>query len=134
MWPRVVEVMLACWLAVSPFVFRYPDDRPLMWSHDYVAAVLLATFALLSFIRQTRQAHLLELLLAAWLIGYGWATASGVHDAPRQNWVVLGLLILMLAIIPSDCVKPPLAWQEWNKRHGIGGERPEEPYGTRAGR
>ncbi|HEX6985029.1 MAG TPA: SPW repeat protein [Planctomycetaceae bacterium] len=131
MWPRTAEVMLACWLAVSPFVFRYSGDRPLMWWHDYVVATLLAGLALVSFVQQTRRAHLFELLIAAWLIGYGWATTDGIHDAPRQNWVCVGLLLLMLAIIPSDCVKPPLAWQEWNKRHGIGGDRPEDPYGRR---
>lgn len=132
MWPRTTEVMLACWLAISPFIFRYPGDKPFMWWHDFVVALLIATFALVSFVSQTRRAHLLELFIAAWLVGFGWATASGIHDAPRQNWMVLGLLLLMLAIIPSDCIKPPVAWQEWNKRHGIGGERPEEPYDVAA--
>ena len=132
MWPRTVEAMLACWLAISLFVFRYPADEPLLWWHDWICAFLIATLALLSFVDQTRRAHLLELLSAAWLIGHGWWTASGIHDAPRQNWIVLGLLLLMIAIIPTDCVNPPHAWQEWNKRHGIGGERPEDPYGTHA--
>lgn len=27
MWARVVEVMLGCWLAVSPFVFRHSADE-----------------------------------------------------------------------------------------------------------
>ena len=121
--------MLACWLAISPFIFRHPDDATELWWNDWICALLIGGFALASFVDQTRRAHLLELLVAAWLIGYGWVTASGIHDAPRQNWMVLGLLILMLAIIPSDCVKPPVGWQEWNKRHGIGGEKPEEPYG-----
>lgn len=131
MWPRTVEVMLALWLATSPFTFRYPGDQPGLWWHDVIIAVLLAALALVSFVHQTRRAHLLELLIAGWLIGYGWLTAADVFDAPRQNWMCLGLLLLMLAIIPSDCVKPPYRWQEWNERHGIGGPRPEDPYAAR---
>lgn len=129
MWPRTVEFMLACWLAISPFIFRYEGEQLHLWLHDFIVAGLIAALAVISFVRQTRRAHLLELLIAAWLIGYGWYTSSGIHDAPAQNWMVLGLLLLMMAVIPSDCVKPPLGWQEWNKRHGIGGEKPEDPYG-----
>ena len=128
MWPRTVEVMFALWLAISPFVFRYPGDQPGLWWHDFIVATLLAGLALVSFVHSTRRAHLLELLVAGWLIGYGWVTANGVHDAPRQNWMCLGLLLLMTAVIPSDCVKPPYRWLAWNERHGVGGKRPEDPY------
>lgn len=131
MWPRTVEFMLACWLAISPFVFRYPSEELHLWLHDFAVSFIIAALALLSFVQETRRAHLFELIVAAWLIGYGWVTSSGIHDAPAQNWMVLGLLLLMMAIIPSDCLKPPVAWQEWNKRHGIGGDRAEEPDGHR---
>ena len=132
MWPRTVEAMLACWLAVSAFIFRYPDQPAHQWWHDWIVATLILVFALMSFVRQPRRAHLLELLVAAWLIGYGWATTDGIHDGARQNWICLGLLLLMLAIIPTDCIKPPYAWLDWNERHGIGGKRPEDPYGRQA--
>lgn len=120
MWPRTIEVMLACWLAISPFIFRYPTDDALLWWHDWICASIIAVFALVSFVQQTRRTHLLQLLVAFWLMGHGWITASGIHDAPRQNWMVLGLLLLMIAIIPSECVKPPVAWQDWNRERGIG--------------
>ncbi|MGC1273775.1 MAG: SPW repeat protein [Planctomycetaceae bacterium] len=128
MWPRTVEVMLACWLAISPFIFRYPADEPRLWWHDYIVATLLAVFALASFAHRLRRAHLFELFIAAWLIGYGWMTSSGVHDAPRQNWMCVGLLLLMLAIIPTDCDRPPPAWRRWNRRHGLVGDDLEDPY------
>lgn len=128
MWPRTVEVMLACWMAVSPFVFRYPGDATRLWWHDYIVAVLLATFALASFASRLRRAHLLELLLAAWLIGYGWLTTSGIHDAPRQNWMCVGLLLLMIAIIPTECDRPPIAWRRWKHARGLGGGEPDDPY------
>jgi hypothetical protein len=117
MWPRVVEAMLGCWLAVSPFVFRHPGDRPVLWGTDWVAAALILGLALLSCVRQTRRAHLLELLVAGWLIGFGWATSSGLAEPAKQNWILVGLLVLMLAALPTDCDRPPLKWQEWNERH-----------------
>ena len=117
MWPRTVEVMLACWLAISPFVFRHPVDRPVLWWTDWVAAAAVAGLALLSYFRQTRRAHLLELLVAGWLIGYGWWTSSGGLGEPaQQNWIVVGLLLLMLAIIPTECDQPPVRWREWDGR------------------
>jgi hypothetical protein len=29
----------------------------------------------------------------------------------------VGLLVLMLAVIPTDCLRPPERWREWNERH-----------------
>ena len=119
MWPRTVEVMLACWLAISPFVFQHPLSKTFWSWNDWGTAILIATFALLSFVHQTRRAHLLELLVAAWLIGLGWVTSSGGLGAPaQQNWICVGLLILMTAIIPGDCDRPPERWREWNRKHG----------------
>lgn len=119
MWPRTVEAMLACWLAISPFVFQHPDSKRMWWWNDWITAALIITFALLSFVHQTRRAHLLELVVAAWLIGFGWASATGGLGAPaQQNWICTGLLILMTAVIPSNCVRPPERWQAWNRQHG----------------
>ena len=30
--------MLALWLMISPFVFRYPGDQPGLWWHDFIVA------------------------------------------------------------------------------------------------
>lgn len=129
MWPRVLEIMLACWLALSPLIFRYPTGESWLWWHDYMVATLIAVLAMLSFAPPLRRAHLFELLIAAWLIGYGWITSDGIHDAPRQNWMCLGLLILLTAIIPTDCDRQPVAWRRWYKERGIGGHTTADPYG-----
>jgi len=128
MWPRTVELMLACWLAISPFIFRYPAEASRLWWHDFAVATLIGVLAFASFARRWRRTHLLELLIAIWLIAYGWITAEGIHDAPRQNWMCLGLLLLMVAIIPTDCDQPPYAWQEWNRQRGLKGDRPQDAY------
>src|SRR5207247_2056429 len=48
MWARVVEVMLGCWLAVSPFVFRHPAEERAWWANDLICALLVVALALLS--------------------------------------------------------------------------------------
>src|ERR1700733_6050280 len=72
MWARVVEFMLACWLAISPFIFRYPGNDMFLWANDFVCASLVALFALLSFWHPLRNIHLLTLGVALWLWCMGY--------------------------------------------------------------
>ena len=112
--------MLAVWLAISPFIFDHPADKPLWWWHDWIVALLIATLATISFVHQTRYAHFLEVLVAAWLIGFGWVSATGGLGAPAmQNWMCVGLLILMTAILPTDATSTPEAWRKWYREQGI---------------
>ncbi|MGE0756204.1 MAG: hypothetical protein AB7O38_04255, partial [Pirellulaceae bacterium] len=57
MWARVIEFMLGCWLAISPFVFHHGDNW-LRWTIDWAAAVLVVTLAVLSYWPPMRRAHL----------------------------------------------------------------------------
>jgi len=43
MWSRIVEAMLACWLAISPFVFAFGDDDTLLWINALAGAALVLT-------------------------------------------------------------------------------------------
>jgi hypothetical protein len=109
-WARDMEVALALWLAVSPFVLRHPAGSS-SWIHDLGCASLLLVLALLSYGRRTRRAHLLELLLAAWLIGKGWMDAADAATAASQNHVIVGLVLAMLAIVPTEANRPPRGWR-----------------------
>jgi hypothetical protein len=102
MWPRVVEVMLACWMAMSPFVFGHPARATSLWAHDFLCAAAVAVFALLSFWKRTPRAHLLVAAVGTWLAVFGWISASDPPSAATQNHIVTGLLLLMLGIIPED--------------------------------
>ena len=110
MWARVVEFMLACWLAVSPFVFQHAGDQVVLWAIDLTAAALIGGFALLSYWPPTRHLHLLTALLACALIGYGRFGAGGEPPPALQNHIVVGLLLLMFAIIPNHASRPPNSW------------------------
>src|SRR5689334_12425148 len=100
MWARVVEFMLACWLALSPFILRYPAEDTFLWANDFLCASLVALFALLSFWHLLRKMHLMTLGIALWLWGIGYTSYPEAASPAQMNSVVIGLILLMLAIVP----------------------------------
>lgn len=112
MWARVVEFMLACWLALSPFILHYPSDHYL-WASDLTCASLIALFSLLSFYGPLRKIHLLNLGVALWLWSLGYQNYPELALPPQENSVTVGLLLLMLAIIPTHSHLPPRPWRKF---------------------
>ena len=122
MWARVVEVMLGCWLAISPFIFRHPAEQTALWINDLACAFAVVLLALLSFWRPLRHAHLAISGVALWLIAFGYLAAPYPPPPASQNNTIVGLLLLMLAIVPNQAFAPPASWREYLAR-----ERPSSP-------
>lgn len=119
MWSRVVEVMLACWLAISPFFFDTAGDESHPWIKTYVCAAAVMILSLASMARRFDKAHLGILLVSAWLAvpalrGIGTALPSPVV----QNHFLIALLLTMLAVLPSRSLEPPRSWLEHHARAG----------------
>ena len=111
MWARHLELALGCWLALSPFVFRHAPEATWLWINDLTAALAVILLALLSHGRGLRRAHLLVLPVALWLLALGWWCARGEPTPASQNHIVIGLLLIMLGIVPSDASQPPPGWR-----------------------
>lgn len=112
MWARVVEFMLGCWLLCSPFIFpaQHRADGP-HWLYDFAAGGLVITLSLLAFLEQFRFAHLGTLALSLMMIlGPRILLAPEISPA-GQNFMMIGFLLLMFAIVPSQAAQPPRAWQ-----------------------
>jgi hypothetical protein len=58
------------------------------------------------------RAHLLNILVALWLLGFGYFGFGEPAPPAAQNNIVVGLILLMLAIIPSEATLPPKGWRE----------------------
>lgn len=117
MWPRVVELLIAVWLAASPWVLPMPAGaESSLRANALACAALTALFALLSFRATLEKAHLLSLAVAAWLIGIAFAAPNPPPPAMYQNFVVVGLLILLVAVLPSRASEPPRAWREFYQK------------------
>ena len=110
MWARVFEFSIACWLAMSPFIFSYTKPSWL-FVNDFTCSFLIAFFSLLSFHHRLFRMHLFNLALALWLIGLGFCASEAPAAPPLQNYIVLGLILGMIAIVPSHSYLPPKSWQ-----------------------
>ena len=113
MWPRLLEVALGVWLAVSPFVLGSGAHDAGRLTHDLAVGGYVVLFALASFRVRLERAHLLSLLAAAWLIVFGWLRFEEDPRAIAQNHMLLGLTLLMTAVLPTDALRPPRAWRRY---------------------
>lgn len=125
MWARHMELMLGLWLAAGPFALRHPGDVPALWIHDFACASVLVAVSLAAHWPPLRRLHLVFLPVAGWLVAAGWwqTWGAGVHPLPAyQNWILVGLLLAMFAIVPSEASQPPPGWrpQESDPRRGEG--------------
>lgn len=107
---RHAEFGLGLWMLVAPFVFGHARDPGLL-AHDLVLAALLLIVPLLCYHRALERLHLLLLLVAAWMIGFGWWHVRGDPLPAYENHVLVGMCVLMTAIIPSRATEPPRAWR-----------------------
>lgn len=116
MWARIVEFTIACWLALTPFIFRIPSNECFYWMSNFVCAILIALFSLLCFHRHLRKMHLFNLIVGFWLIGLAF-TVKEVPIAPHlQNGILVGVILLMLGIIPSESELPSPHWREFDSK------------------
>lgn len=115
MWARVMEFALACWLALSPFIFRYDESGHDLLLNDLVCAFLITVWAFLSFWRPLEKIHLLNIPVALWLIGLAFVQESAPPPPPYQNYILVGVLLLVFAIIPSRASDPPQGWSTYVK-------------------
>lgn len=113
MWARTAEVMLALWLAISPFVFAIDASRPLWWGIAFASATLVLFFSLLSFWRPARRAHVGTLITGVGLAGFGYFAAAAPSPPALQNFLITGLLLVMAGIIPSFASRPPAKWEQF---------------------
>lgn len=116
MWARSIELMLAVWLALSPFVFQYSRDDSFFWVNSFACAFLVTLFSFLSFWHFLRKMHLLTIGVALWLWSLGYSTFPDKTSLPLENSVVVGLLLFMLAIVPSGSSQLSDSWQEFIKK------------------
>jgi hypothetical protein len=109
-WARDLELAAGSWLGISPFVLAGPGDVGAR-VHDLACAAAVVVLALVSRRNPRLRAHLVELPIAAWLVVYGGLAARQEPSAVSQNHIVVGLLLAMLAIVPTRATRPPAGWR-----------------------
>lgn len=115
MWARVVEIMLGCWLAVSPFVFRHGGEETVLWVVDWSAAVAIVVIGLVSYWPPARHVHLLVCLVGICLCAFAYLWEPYPTQPALQNHFVIGLLLLMFGILPNWASEAPVAWEKFEQ-------------------
>lgn len=110
MWARHFELFLAIWLSISWLIFSYPQGSLLMY-HDFVVAIVISTLSLLNY--KYRYIHLYNFAVAAWLIALVLFSQAPITNPFYQNYMTIGLLLLMFAVIPPNSSFPPKEWHEF---------------------
>jgi peptidoglycan/LPS O-acetylase OafA/YrhL len=116
MWTRTTEVCIAAWLAMSPFIFRLSPDQTFLWATDFVCATLIAVLSLASLWPPLNKLHLGNLAICGWLVVPAFL-AGPTPPPAHQNHVVVGLLLAMIAILPTRADQPPRSWRDYLAGH-----------------
>jgi len=108
MWPRALESLLGVWLVLSSYVLV-----PARVLESTVVLIIagLSVMAIEVAARWRPRLHLLALVIAAGLIGWGWLRFPRPGPAAAQNAILTGLMLGLLAIVPSKAFEPPPAWK-----------------------
>lgn len=110
MWARVVEIMIGCWLLMSPFIFGHRDEDAAQWATDLACGTATIILAGLAYWHPLRQIHLLTAAIAGWLFVFGRFLAESPSLPAAQNNMIVGLLLLMFALIPNHASHPPRSY------------------------
>ena len=111
MWPRIAEILIGAWLAVSPWLLT-KGAVPSQMAIDVIAGLLFVLFAIIELTTSYRSAHFLSILVALVLTAWGWFHVESIPFSLPQHDILVGLTILVFAIIPTGISTPPEGWQQ----------------------
>lgn len=122
MWTRLAEIVLGLWLLSSPFVFESVSGQRSGRAAELAAGSLIIVLALGSLLTRLRKAHLASVGVALALIAHGYLWAP-LGSLSQQNDILIGLVLMMLAILPSEANLPPQSWREYLRPKNSTGSR-----------
>ena len=110
MWPRVIELSIAGFLIASIWIFQSSD---FLLIFNIVIAAWICLFSILSFFKQLRKIHLMNIVAAFALAIFAFIQPNPPPPPPYQNYMILSLLLVMFAILPTEASKPPMPWRKF---------------------
>lgn len=111
MWPRTVEVMVGCWLLMTPFVFDGTAKVGDYIVNAVVSGSIVVVASILSFWDRTRLARLATLFVSLWLAAHGYFSALRPGPPAAQNEIIVGLMLLLCAVLPNEINAVPRPWR-----------------------
>ena len=113
-WPRYCEMLLGLWLLVAPWILNY-GDSDIFRTVNIAAATAILLLDIVSVTLYKRYAYLAVLGIAVGLLAHAFF-AMPPEAAGTQNNIVVALLLLMFAILPTEATLPPPSWREFHDK------------------
>ena len=98
MWAQVIMAILGIWLMTAPGVFGF--DKTIS-DNAHIVGPLIATLSIISLSECTRNARLLNLPLAAWLLVAPLVLGYESDTALMNDYAVAISIIFLLLVKPS---------------------------------
>jgi hypothetical protein len=113
MWPRVAEIVIGLWLWTSPWVLVDNPAVSVWHINGVICGAAIVFSSALSFWRGTRKAHLAEIPIGLWILGFAYFGSTYPASAIVQSDLLAALFLLNIAIIPSQANLPPRSWRDF---------------------
>lgn len=114
-WPRYSEMLLGLWLIVTPWILNY-GDSDVSRTVNIAAATGILVLDILSITLYKRYAYLAVLGIALGLLVHAYF-ALPPEAAGTENNIIVALLLLMFAILPTEATLPPPSWRTFHDKH-----------------
>jgi hypothetical protein len=96
-WPNWLNVLLAIWLFISPWVLQYAAVQTAAWN-AWVVAIVIAALSIGALARLAQWEEWVNLALGIWLILSPWILGFSANANAMGNAVVVGIICAILAI------------------------------------
>ena len=118
LWSRALELVLGCWLLLSPMVLGHTGASALGLV-DRGAGMLVVAIVAISLLPSLGRLHLATLPVALLLIAWSWSAFPRPGPAGAQNQILVGLVLGLLSMVPSYDTSPPEGWTRWFADGGV---------------
>jgi hypothetical protein len=113
MWPRVAEILIGLSLLTSPWVLAYDPPVNTWRLNGLVCGSAIVLLGVLSFWPASNKAHLAEIPIGLWILGFAYFGSAHPAPAVVQHALLAALFLLNFAIIPSQANLPPNSWHQF---------------------
>jgi hypothetical protein len=95
-WQDWVNLILAVWLFISPWVLSYATDQRPSWN-AWIVAVIVGVLSIAALTKVQLWEEWINLLLGAWLFISPWALGFSGNPTISWNAWIVGILIFLVA-------------------------------------
>lgn len=110
-WPRIVEILLGCWLSLSPAFLGWANGNPatLLSERFFGSAIIIV--AIVAIVLPWEPLHFLIAPLDLWILIVPYFEFARPGPALAQSDITVGLVLLMMLILPTRALEPPKSWR-----------------------